>query len=116
MKSHRTVIAGAALAAGSLLAGCTAMNTAAEGIKDKNIVMGSDTWGGDVTASLIGTAESAPLSFTAWFGRRKVWYASIKNGNDVKVMPEIVRAGNTPLSVSAKPTDLGIAQSGSEDK
>lgn len=116
MKSFRTVFAGVALATVSLLSGCTAMNTAAEGIKDKNIVLGSDTWGGDVTASLIGTAESAPLSFSAWFGRRKVWYASVKNGNDVKVMPEIVKASNTPLNVSANPASLGVTQSGSEGK
>lgn len=92
-----------------MMSGCSALNTAANGVKDKNIAMGSDTWGGEVVASFV-SAESPLPNLSIWFGRRKTWYTSIKDGNDVKVIPEIVKASNTPLNVTAGAAGLGVTQ------
>lgn len=93
----------------AMTSGCSAINAAADGLKDKNIAMGSDTWGGEVVASFV-SAESPLPNLSIWFGRRKTWYTSIKDGNDVKVIPEIVKASNTPLNVTAGAAGLGVTQ------
>ena len=88
--------------------GCQALNTLAESAKNKNIAAGSDTWGGSFEGSFIGTAETAPLSFNGWFGRRRVWYASTRD--DSKILPEIVKASNSSLGITAGPSGIGVSQ------
>ncbi len=95
------------------LTGCQAFNTLAGGVKNKNIVAGSDTWGGNIEASLTGTAETAPCSISLWFGRRRVWYASVKDESNVKYLPEIVKASNSSLGITAGATGITISQGAS---
>ena len=107
---RRIAIAGlSVIAAATTLTGCQALNTLAGNTASKNIAAGSDTWGGDIEASLTGTAESAPLSVSMWFGRRRVWYVSSKDGT-CKDLAEVVKASNSALTISAGATGISVGQ------
>lgn len=82
------------------LTGCEAVTAVTESTREKSIAAGSDTWGGGVEAKT-ATADCPVPGFECWFGRRKVWYASVRDRATGQAAAEIVRASNSPLSVSA---------------
>lgn len=88
------------------LSSCTAMNNVSESVKDKNIAAGSDTWGGYGDVGF--TMENGWIpNISFWFGRRKVWYVSLKKDESTKDIANIVNASNTPLGLSAGTNGIG---------
>ncbi len=83
-----------------VLTGCAMVEAVTDSTKEKSIAAGSDTWGGGVEAKT-ATADYPVPGFECWFGRRKVWYASVRDRATGQAAAEIVRASNSPLSVSA---------------
>lgn len=112
MKKLALIIA--AIAAAVTLAGCSdALVNLSESVKEKNIATGSDTTGGNIELS--SKAENAWIpNIELWFGRRRVWYTSLKEGADVSQIPAIIKAGNQQLNLNAGATGVGVTQ-GSED-
>lgn len=82
------------------LTGCEAVEAVTNSTREKSVAAGSDTWGGGVEAKT-ATADCPVLGFECWFGRRKVWYASVRDRATGQAAAEIVRASNSPLSVTA---------------
>ena len=82
------------------LTGCAMVEAVTDSTREKSIAAGSDTWGGGVEAKT-ATADCPVPGFECWFGRRKVWYASVRDRATGQAAAEIVRASNSPLSVSA---------------
>lgn len=82
------------------LTGCAMVEAVTDSTKEKSIAAGSDTWGGGVEAKT-ATADCPVPGFECWFGRRKVWYASVRDRATGQAAAEIVRASNSPLSVTA---------------
>ncbi|NCU27219.1 hypothetical protein EOM86_10950 [Candidatus Nomurabacteria bacterium] len=97
------------------LTGCSALDELAKSVQDKNIAAGSDTWGGSGDVGMTVDNGYIP-NINFWFGRRKVWYASIKKDADVKVLPEIVKASNTPLEFKAGAEGIGASNSETSTK
>lgn len=91
-----------------MMTGCSdALTNVSESVKEKNIAAGSDTAGGNIELS--SKAENAWIpNIELWFGRRRVWYVSLKKDADVKQIPAIIKAGNTPLGLTAGATGLGV--------
>lgn len=83
-----------------VLTGCAMVEAVTNSTREKSIAAGSDTWGGGVEAKT-ATADCPVPGFECWFGRRKVWYASVRDRATGQAAAEIVRASNSPLSVSA---------------
>ena len=83
-----------------VLTGCAMVEAVTDSTKEKSIAAGSDTWGGGVEAKT-ATADCPVPGFECWFGRRKVWYASVRDRATGQAAAEIVRASNSPLSVTA---------------
>jgi len=98
----------ALLASLILTEGCTALNNMTESMKNKNIAAGSDTWGGDVIFEFAGTESLFP-NINIWFGRRRVWYVSLKEGN-AKDIAEIVKSSNSALEVSVGASGVNFKQ------
>jgi hypothetical protein len=89
------------------LTGCTAVNNLSESVKDKNIAAGSDTWGGNIDIGLsIENGYIPRIDF--WFGRRKVWYASLKKDEATTDLKDIVAASNAPLDISAGASGVNV--------
>ena len=82
------------------LTGCAMVEAVTDSTREKSIAAGSDTWGGGVEAKT-ATADCPVPGFECWFGRRKVWYASVRDRATGQAAAEIVRASNSPLSVTA---------------
>ena len=91
--------------------GCKSLDNLTESVKNKNIAAGSDTWGGNIVMSLISMEMPLP-NITLWFGRRKVWYVSIKENQPSADIAAIVAACNTPLSVNAGVQGVGVDNKG----
>lgn len=87
------------LAATALIAaaGCAALEKIPEATKDKTVAVGSDTWGGGIDAT-VASPESPVPSLSGWFGRRKVWYVSVKDAQTGKAAAEVVKASNSSLT------------------
>lgn len=89
------------------LTGCTAVNNLSESVKDKNIAAGSDTWGGNIDIGLSVENGYIPrIDF--WFGRRKVWYVSLKKDEATADLKDIVAASNAPLDISAGASGVNV--------
>lgn len=97
------------------LTGCEAVKSVTDSTKEKSIAAGSDTWGGGMEAKA-ATVDCPVPGFECWFGRRKVWYASVKDAKSGKSAAEIVRASNSPLSVSADADGLTAENASSGEK
>lgn len=97
------------LAIAVLLSGCAAVDSLTAATKDKSIAAGSDTWGGGADISAV-SAESPVPSLSAWFGRRKVWYVSVKDKSTGEAAAKVVKASNSSLDVSAGATGVGAKQ------
>ena len=80
--------------------GCAAVDAVTASTREKSIAAGSDTWGGGVEAKT-ATAYCPVPGVECWFGRRKVWYTSVHDRATGLAAAEIVRASNSPLSLSA---------------
>ena len=98
-----------------VLTGCAMVEAVTDSTKEKSIAAGSDTWGGGVEAKT-ATADCPVPGFECWFGRRKVWYASVKDEASGKAAAKIVRASNSPLSVSADADGLTAENASSGEK
>ena len=83
-----------------VLTGCAMVEAVTDSTREKSIAAGSDTWGGGVEAKT-ATADCPVPGFECWFGRRKVWYTSVHDRATGLAAAEIVRASNSPLSLSA---------------
>lgn len=94
---------------GLLLAGCTAVKSVAQATKDKTIAAGSDTWGGGAAGSA-ATVENPTPTLDFWFGRRKVWYVSVKDKETGEAAAKVVKASNSSLDVSAGASGIGAKQ------
>ena len=79
------------LAIAALLSGCAAVDSLTDATKDKSIAAGSDTWGGGADISAV-SAESPVPNLSAWFGRRKVWYVSVKDKSTGEAAAKVVKA------------------------
>ena len=97
------------LAIATLLSGCAAVDSLTDATKDKSIAAGSDTWGGGADISAV-SAESPVPSLSAWFGRRKVWYVSVKDKSTGEAAAKVVKASNSSLDVSAGASGVGAKQ------
>ena len=97
------------------LTGCEAVEAVTNSTREKSIAAGSDTWGGGVEAKT-ATADCPVPGFECWFGRRKVWYASVRDRATGQAAAEIVRASNSPLSVSADADGLTAENASSGEK
>ena len=95
------------------LTGCEAVTAVTESTREKSIAAGSDTWGGGMEAKA-ATVDCPVPGFECWFGRRRVWYASVKDAKSGKSAAEIVRASNSPLSVTAAADGLTAENATSE--
>ena len=93
-------VLGAALVLLSMLTGCEVVNAVTASTREKSVAAGSDTWGGGMEAK-IATADCPVPGVECWFGRRKVWYTSVRDRATGMAAAEIVRASNSPLSLSA---------------
>ena len=82
------------------LTGCAMVEAVTDSTREKSIAAGSDTWGGGVEAKT-ATADCPVPGVECWFGRRKVWYTSVHDRATGLAAAEIVRASNSPLSLSA---------------
>ena len=102
-------LAGCLTVVAMMLAGCTAVKSVAQATKDKTIAAGSDTWGGGADISAV-SAESPVPSLSAWFGRRKVWYVSVKDKQTGEAAAKVVKASNSSLDVSAGASGIGAKQ------
>ena len=98
-----------------VLTGCAMVEAVTDSTKEKSIAAGSDTWGGGVEAKT-ATADCPVPGFECWFGRRKVWYASVRDRATGQAAAEIVRASNSPLSVSADADGLTAENASSGEK
>ncbi len=96
-----------------VLTGCAMVEAVTDSTKEKSIAAGSDTWGGGVEAKT-ATADCPVPGFECWFGRRKVWYASVRDRATGQAAAEIVRASNSPLSVTAAADGLTAENATSE--
>lgn len=101
-----------ALAAASLT-GCAALEKIPEATKDKTVALGSDTWGGGMDAT-VASPESPVPSLSGWFGRRKVWYVSVKDKDTGTAAAEVVKASNSSLTAGIGKD--GITAGNSTDK
>ena len=97
------------------LTGCAMVEAVTDSTREKSIAAGSDTWGGGVEAKT-ATADCPVPGFECWFGRRKVWYASVRDRATGQAAAEIVRASNSPLSVSADANGLTAENASSDEK
>ena len=88
------------VAAVPLTGGCAAVDAVTASTREKSVAAGSDTWGGGLEAK-VATVDCPVPGFECWFGRRKVWYASVRDRATGQAAAEIVRASNSPLSISA---------------
>ncbi len=100
-KSFRVAAVPAAMALMvALTGGCAAVDAVTASTREKSVAAGSDTWGGGLEAK-VATVDCPVPGFECWFGRRKVWYASVRDRTTGQAAAEIVRASNSPLSISA---------------
>lgn len=97
------------------LTGCAMVEAVTDSTREKSIAAGSDTWGGGVEAKT-ATADCPVPGFECWFGRRKVWYASVRDRATGQAAAEIVRASNSPLSVTADGDGLTAENASSGEK
>lgn len=97
------------------LTGCAMVEAVTDSTREKSIAAGSDTWGGGVEAKT-ATADCPVPGFECWFGRRKVWYASVRDRATGQAAAEIVRASNSPLSVTADGDGLTAENANSCEK
>lgn len=95
------------------LTGCAMVEAVTDSTREKSIAAGSDTWGGGVEAKT-ATADCPVPGFECWFGRRKVWYASVRDRATGQAAAEIVQASNSPLSVTAASDGLTAENATSE--
>ena len=95
--------------------GCAAVDAVTASTREKSIAAGSDTWGGGVEAKT-ATADCPVPGFECWFGRRKVWYASVRDRATGQAAADIVRASNSPLSVTADADGLTAENASSGEK
>ena len=100
-KSFRVAAVPAAMALMvALTGGCAAVDAVTASTREKSVAAGSDTWGGGLEAK-VATVDCPVPGFECRFGRRKVWYASVRDRATGQAAAEIVRASNSPLSISA---------------
>jgi len=83
--------------------------------RDKSIAAGSDTWGGGGEATMAEISGSPFPTLSGWFGRRRVWYVSIKTPAQGRAAAEVVKASNTSVSAGVTTSGITVAQ-GSEDE
>ncbi len=91
------------------LNGCALAETVTGATRSKTIAAGSDTWGGGMEAKT-ASADCPVPGFEGWFGRRCVWYVSVKDPESGNAAAEIVKASNSAIAVSASPAGIGIEQ------
>lgn len=94
------------------LTGCAALDELAKSVQNKNIAAGSDTWGGSGDVGMTVDNGYIP-NINFWFGRRKVWYVSLKKDEATKDIANIVKASNTPLEFKAGADGIGASNSSS---
>ena len=92
-----------------MLTGCSAIKSVAQTTKEKAIAAGSDTWGGGGAGSA-ATVEKPTSSLDFWFGRRKVWYVSVKDKETGEAAAKVVKASNSSLDVSAGASGIEAKQ------
>lgn len=92
-----------------LTGGCTAFKTLAAATRDKSVAAGSDTWGGGFEAKTASVETPVP-SVEGWFGRRRVWYVSVKDAATGRAAAEAVKAGNSPVSLDAGASGVTLSQ------
>ena len=115
-KSFRVAAVPAAMALMvALTGGCAAVDAVTASTREKSVAAGSDTWGGGLEAK-VATVDCPVPGFECWFGRRKVWYASVRDRATGQAAAEIVRASNSPLSVSADANGLTAENASSGEK
>jgi hypothetical protein len=103
-----TVCCCAALAAG--LPGCAALTNLSESVKNKNIAIGRDLWGGDVELTMMSEENPTPM-ISLWFGRSRWWYVSLKDNPEL--IEKIVEKSNSALEVKAGAAGVSVSQSAS---
>ena len=113
-KDRKTFKVSATLAlltlAAVLLTGCSAVESITTATAGKSLAAGSDTWGGGLEAK-VATVECPVPGFELWFGRRKVWYTSIRDQKSGGAVAEVVRASNSPLELSADSSGMTAGNS-----
>lgn len=97
-----------------LTGGCEAVSAVTASTREKSIAAGSDTWGGGLEAKT-ATADCPVPGFECWFGRRKVWYTSVRDRATGTAAAEIVRASNSPLSLAAAADGLTVENRSSRE-
>ena len=97
-----------------LTGGCEAVSAVTASTRGKSIAAGSDTWGGGLEAKT-ATADCPVPGFECWFGRRKVWYASVRDRATGTAAAEIVRASNSSLSLAAAADGLTVENRSSRE-
>ena len=77
--------------------GCATIGKAIDSASEKNLAAGSDTWGGRIRATFF--SEESPLpNLTLSFGRIKLWYVSLKDDGSAPIIPDAIRASQSPVS------------------
>lgn len=99
------------LAALLLNSGCAAVASVTAATREKSVAVGSDTWGGGAELTL-ATPEQPLPTLSGWFGRRRVWYVSVKDRDTGEAAAAVVRAGHAGLSVAAGASGIGLSQPG----
>ena len=103
-----SVLASSALLIG--VTGCSMIEAVTAATREKSLALGSDTWGGggEVTAA---AAEQPVPTGSFWFGRRKMWYISVKDKESGSVLPETVQASNSSLTVDVSASGISAGNS-----
>lgn len=91
------------------LAGCTAVEAITEATREKSVAAGADTWGGGLELS-VATPEQPFPNLSGWFGRRRVWYVSVKDRETGEAAAEVVKAGHSGLKVEATAAGVALQQ------
>jgi hypothetical protein len=90
------------------VSGCAALTGLSESVKNKNIAIGRDLWGGDVQMTMISEENPCP-TINLWFGRSRTWYVSLKDHPEI--IPSIVEKSNSAIEVKASATGVSMSQS-----
>lgn len=93
-----------------------AFDKVTDATKLKTLAAGSDTWGGGAEVTPASAEQPVPHMY-GWFGRRRVWYVSVKDKDTGEAAAAVVRASNSSdVKAEAGPgglkvgTDAGTAK------
>lgn len=91
------------------LTGCEAVDSVVSATREKTLAVGCDTWGGGVDMSLAEAEQPVP-SLSGWFGRRRVWYISVKDEKSGDAAARIVKAGLSSVELSAAASGVTLSE------